>query len=707
MPWTRLHAVKDYLAFAKIISQVGPFKTNINFTPVLWDQILAYGRGEEDKELRLCKIPANQIKESDKVYLLQKLFTGNYKTLIEPYKRYRDLYHAFSMMKDRTKYDWHKIARQVSSQELTDLCVWRNLAWIYPEEIRNDAELNAIFEKGEFFSEEEKHLVIEKSIKLIRQLPNQYQQLLQDRKIEITTTPYHHPILPLLLNPESARDALPHITLPQAFSFRDDAQWHVEKAIQMHEALFGTKPRGMWPAEGSVSIEAANLFAQNGVKWIASDEEILARSAGVQFLRDSNGQISHPEVLYRPWKVETSQGNIAILFRDHFLSDLIGFEYQRWDEDLAVQDFIIRLTGISKRLEDLPFEPVVSVILDGENAWEYYKNGGFSFIEKLFAALSTNSNLNLVLVSDFLEQINNQIPMLPKLASGSWINGNFGIWIGHPEENQAWDLLRQTKMILENTKDKLDLAKYSECMAHIYKAQASDWFWWYGDDHYSAEKMEFDQLFRSNLINVFNILNQEIPDSLRNTIATQKSRKFKLVHPKTLLSPKIDGKKGSYFDWFGAGSVDLRIGFSAMHAVVEKVFETVQFGFDLQKFYLRADPVKDYFGVISSGVSLVMKFHRPEFPGDIKFLLKSEHGEITVDIEVADPRYQTNSIQAAFQEVLEIAVPFKILRVHRNETIQFALDLFVGNRFIMRIPDLYDIEFKVPTEDYDSLMWEV
>ena len=702
LPWTRLHAVKDYLGFARIVSEVNGLKTNINFTPVLWDQIVAYGRGEEDKELRLTKLPAGHIKDSDKVYLLQKLFTGNYDTIVKPFERYRDLYNRYGMLKDRSKFDWHQIARTISSQELIDLCVWRNLAWIFPGEFESDEELRTIFKKGAFFTEEEKLTVVNKCEQIIRHLVDLYRQLMTQGKIELTTTPYHHPILPILINYESARDALPNITLPKTFSFTEDAHWHVTNAIKKHEQLFNKRPDGMWPAEGSISPEAAKIFYENGIQWIASDEEILGRSAGIRFVRDSDGQVNHPEVLYRPWKFETSNGFIKILFRDHFLSDLIGFEYQRWDEDRAVKDFVSRLMGIRKRMESMPFEPIVSVILDGENAWEYYKNGGFLFLKKLFVELSSIQEFNLVLASEFLKSIDNQIPVLPKLASGSWINGNFGIWIGHPEENRAWDMLRQTKMILQNSKDLLDHDRYLECMNYIYRAEASDWFWWYGDDHYSSEKLEFDQLFRSNLIRIFEILNQPIPIGLRNPIATEESRKFKLVHPKTLLSPKIDGKKGSYFDWFGAGSIDLRSGFSAMHAVVEKVFESVQFGFDLQKFYLRADPADDFNSAIASGVTLSMKFQQPESDG-IEISVISNDSDIDVKIQ----NHPHQGIQAAFEDVLEIAVPFKFLNIHRDQTIQMSLELFVGNRYVMRIPDLYDIEFKVPTEDYDSLMWEV
>ncbi len=701
LPWTRLHAVKDYYGMAKAVEDVDGFKCTFNFTPVLWDQIEKYIHGGEDKELAVIRKNTADLNDDERRFLMKKLVTGNYPTMIKPYDRYDRLYQKIKSPNG----DHPGI---LSEQDFRDLIAWRILTWIDPITRERDERFNSLFKKGKNYTEEEKNRLIDASLEIIREIPEIYRKLAEENRVEITTTPYYHPILPLLINSDSAREALPHLEMPFHFSFADDAERHILRAIKKHESIFNRTPDGFWPAEGSVSTAAAELFIKHSVKWIATDEDILAKSAGIDFMRDTTGQLNHPDLLYRPYTYENDHGTVRIFFRDHLLSDLLGFEYQSWDVQAAVDDFIKRLCLIHKRVKDKPFQSCVPIILDGENAWEYYREGGFNFLRKLYRALADREELNVTTPSEFLQSTKNQAVPLSRLTAGSWINGNFGIWIGHPEENEAWKFLKSTRDKLQQAADSIDEETLKKCRTFLMKAQASDWFWWYGDDHYSEEKQEFDQLFRSLLINIYRELGEEPPADLRKTLLFQKSRKFKLVHPKMLLSPKIDGRKGGYYDWFGAGNIKFRESYGAMHASGGKIFQSLKFGFDLQKFYLRLKFGEDFKKSIEEGLTIEVLIEEPK-PG-INFRLvfgqAEENGEIPIEVKLPES-VPEGTIQAACMQVFEMAIPFKTFNARRNDHVDICLELYQGGRYAGRIPDLYGIEFNVPTEDYDNLMWEV
>jgi len=701
LPWTRLHATKDYLGMARLVQEFPGIQVNFNFTPVLWDQLKSYAGGDLDRELEVASSPVSDLQIEEKEFILEKMFLGNAETLIDPYPRYSSLHQKYiSAQKTQPE----AVHTAFCDQELRDIIVWRILAWIH--EGHTIPSIKHLYVQGRDFTENDKSTAIAESIQLIRTIPGLYKTLQDEGIAEITTTPYFHPILPILMDSESARESLPDIQLPGRFSFPEDAQWHVEAAIESHMRLFGKKPTGLWPAEGSVSKKAVQLFIENNIYWIATDENILAASAGISLVRDSRGQVNHPEYLYRPWKVELGTGKIGIVFRDHLLSDLIGFEYKFWDQKKAVRDFESRLMSIYDRLADKPFSPCVAVILDGENAWEHYPGGGMPFLRELYSTLAANPKIKLRKATDYLQSVEPQMSPLPTLTAGSWINGNFGIWIGNPEENLAWQLIYHTHKILESYRERVSTETYNACRHLIRKAQGSDSFWWYGDDHYTEEKHEFDLLFRTLLLTVYQRLNAQPPETLTKTLISQKSRQFKLTKPKMLISPIIDGKIGRYFDWFGAGSVDFRGDFSAMHAALKPVFKSLKFGFDLQKLYLLLEFGEGFEEALSSGLHVDLKVIKPEPEACIRYTFtKPSKEEIPVtvetDVEIAE-RFQVKCV-----DILEIAIPFILLNAKRNELVEFYLEMRSGGRFAGRIPDFYGVSFSVPTEDYDNLMWEV
>lgn len=706
LPWSRLHATKDYLGMAEIIARIPGARVNFNFSGILWEQLQRYTNGFYDLELDVCRIPTDSLTSEQKQQFLRKAFSGRERSMILPFKRYNELFVRYGTRSGTMKPD---IEIRIDTADLRDLMVWRILSWVYPGIRNSDPVFRQAVEKERFYSEEEKNQVIEASLNWISKIPDLYRNLVDKGLVEVSATPYYHPILPLLIDPTSAREALPKITLPPLFDFNSDAIWHVREAREKHRSIFGSYPHGMWPAEGSISAKTIRLLAEHKVSWIASDEDILAKSAGIHFVRDNSGHINVPELLYRPWRLESDKGKVAILFRDHFLSDLIGFEYQNWDEDLAVSDFEERLKIIHGRTEAFPFSACVAIILDGENAWEHYRGGGWTFLEKLYTRIAANPNLQMRCINDYLKSVEHQLSPLPKIAAGSWINGNFGIWIGHEEENTAWNLVRLASKAIDEHSQKISPEQTEKCRKFIRKAQGSDWFWWYGDDHQSEEKEEFDYLFRNLLQQVYILLELPIPNVLHNSILQQKSRCFKLIHPKTLLSPKIDGRKGSYFEWFGSGKINFRQTFGAMHATESaKVIDTLNFGFDLQKVYLRLNPGEGIESALDKGIRIVIRSVLPVPGTEVAFkLMRSESDKSGRELRYEKSMMQYGGIQAAFEDVFEIGLPFEYLGARRDQRVDIFVELYVADQFLGRIPDLYGIEFRVPTEDYDNLMWEV
>ncbi|MCD4652796.1 hypothetical protein K8T06_02555, partial [bacterium] len=616
LPWTRLHGTKDYLGMADIVSKSETFRMTFNFTPVLWEQILSYSAGTLDRELELTlKSPAS-LTLNERQYLLKKMFAGNPVSLIDPYPRYAELYDQFGR-------GGEDAAHRLTQRDITDLVVWRILAWIYPARRNSDEFLSHLMQKRTGFSEDEKIQLIENSRKILESIPEIYRDLKNKEQICLTTTPYYHPILPILINSESARQSHPGISLPSQFTFPDDAQWHVSAAIEKHRSIFGEVPEGMWPAEGSVSKAAAELFAEHKICWIASDEAILARSFDETFHRNQDGFVSRPDLLYQPWKIKTEKGPINIFFRDHYLSDLIGFDYQSLPKNNAVSDFMKHLSAIRNKTQNLPFDPCVAIILDGENAWEHYENGGFDFLFSLYAAIESEPGMKLETISQYLANLTNEPLTLPDLKPGSWINGNFDIWIGQEEENRAWGCIRDFHDALGETLVK-HCVDYEKSLKFLRKSQASDSFWWFGDDHFTAEKADFDLLFRKTLIKGYETAGLIPPSQLYSPLVSGWTDHSEVKYPKNLITPIVDGHIRSYFDWFGAGIAGTENRSSAMHSSSRRsVFDKVLFGFNIETLFLRFDPSEDFSEYFADEkLQLDVTFGAPENAGDFHIILE-------------------------------------------------------------------------------------
>jgi alpha-amylase/alpha-mannosidase (GH57 family) len=436
MPWVRLHALKDYLDMPLMATRYDDIKTTFNLVPSLLDQIDLYLNGGTDPHLDLSRKNAAELSEDDRYQILQTFFSANPSTMIQPHRRYRELYHkAKDNLAERV------LPALFSSEEIRDLQVWSNLAWVDPV-FKSEEPLKTLLAKGKHFTEEEKNKLLDWQIELMKRIVPAYRDLLQQGKIDISFTPYYHPILPLLCDTDIAKEATPKIKLPEKrFVHPEDAKKQIAMSAEKFESLFDRKMTGMWPSEGSVSEEVARLMMEAGVEWIATDEEILLNSLKKSGVAAGDHPI-HTVYEYGP--------GLKIFFRDHLLSDRIGFVYSGMRAERAIGDFISNVHKIRENLADRLDTSVIPVILDGENAWEYFPDDGYEFVNKFYEQIHKDPLIETVTMSEAARSV--PARKLKSLFAGSWINHNFRIWIGHPEDNAAWDVLSQTRVAANTMK---------------------------------------------------------------------------------------------------------------------------------------------------------------------------------------------------------------------------------------------------------------
>jgi alpha-amylase/alpha-mannosidase (GH57 family) len=575
-PWVRVHAAKDYVDMAAMVEQYPDVHVTFNLTPSLLRQVEDLVAGSRDLYWVKTEIPADELNDEDREFIRNRFFDTNPK-VIARFPRYQEI------AADRENSDdW-------DTQTWRDLQVLFNLAWTDPDWLAQEP-LKALVDKGRAFAEEDKAVILAEHERLLAEVIPVHQRLQESGQIEVTMTPYAHPILPLIIDTNLARVALPKVDLPSRFVFPRDAVEQVERGVELYREQFGMDPRGMWPAEGSVAEEMVGITGRNGIIWMASDEEVLAKSLDMGgFGRDSTETVQEADVLYRPYYVSGyNPPPVAIVFRDHVISDKVGFTYSGMPGEEAAADFLQRMHLVKERLEEEGAEGphLVSVILDGENAWEHYDNDGKAFLHGLYEGLSGDPELKTVTPSEFLAIAPEQ-PEIETLWAGSWISHDFSTWIGEEEENTAWDYLRQTREILElylrgnryASETALNAAKDAMMIA-----EGSDWFWWYGADQDSGNDGDFDQQFRDTLKQVYLALDEEVPDYLDIPVIPQSAQAPEQAAT-DLISPAIDGLV-SEGEWDAAGSYSVQGGAMAR---ADDLIARMAYGFDAQTLYLRFD----------------------------------------------------------------------------------------------------------------------
>ncbi len=610
-PWVRLHATKDYVDMAAILEQYPEIHATFNLTPSLIRQLDDLESGARDLYWVMTEAPADQLSVEQQQFLRERFFDTNPK-IIARFPRYDEL---------RVKRD---AGEAFAPQDYLDLQVLFNLAWVDPDWLAQEP-LASLVARGRDFSEEDKIVLFKEHERLVAEVVPLHRKLQDAGQIEITMTPYAHPILPLITDSDLAKIAIPDIDLPEGrFLQPEDAAEQVRWGVELYQEHFGQAPRGMWPAEGSVAEAIIPMVAANGIEWMASDEGVLAYSLGLQgFKRDENDLVLFADRLYRPYYVQGDEGNpVAMVFRDVVISDKVGFAYSGMDGRAAAEDFIGRLHDIRDALVvgESSQPRLVSVILDGENAWEHYPNDGKEFLHSLYELLSNDPTIQTVTPSEFLTLAPEQ-SSINQLWAGSWINHDFSTWIGEPEENQAWDLLKQTRDFLAEFEDgsqtPADPDALEKARDQIFIAEGSDWFWWYGADQNSGNDDAFDQQFRDTLKQVYILLGAEPPRSLDAPIIPLQAVDASQA-PTSLISPTIDGAEQEG-EWNGSGVYQSTGG--AM-AEASRFFASLAYGFDPENLYLKITSPND-FNAGSQAVEVYLAL-----PGDAPVTSFSRNGSI-------------------------------------------------------------------------------
>jgi len=680
MPWVRLHGTKDYYDMAAILDKFPDIKQTFNLVPSLLEQIEEYGRGEAvEDHLELSRKTADTLSDTDKHTILAEFFKANYETMIEPVRRYNELYKSRNNdISDFTKQDW------------LDLQVLSNLAWIDPI-FKDDKPIKHLLKKQEKYTEDDKELLFKFQQKLMGKIIPLYKKMAVKGQIELSVSPYFHPILPLLCDTEIARQSVPLISLPDnRFTHPEDAAEQIATAIEYFKIKFGYKPKGMWPSEGSVSEQIIPILVDAGIEWIATDEEILALSLSRGIRRSGDNRIIKTGELYQPYKMTIKDKSLSIFFRDHVLSDLIGFVYSHMEPEAAVDDFIGKLENIDKNFRaNHDHEPVVCIALDGENVWEYFPDDGHAFLETLYTRLSEHPSIKTMTFSEAIKTTE-QMCSLGKLHPGSWINHDFGIWIGHPEDNKAWDLLYDARQALENkikspdkaiSKESLDLAK-----KEIFIAEGSDWCWWFGDEHSSPDNDRFDRLYRAHLMNVYTILELDIPPELFKPIRTDYIRAH-LTEPIDFIKPKLDGKITHFYEWANAGFFDCQKASSTMHKADRKL-SAIYYGYGKRgEVFLRVDPT---FGTDIKHMIVKFQFTKPE-----GFEIICKNGCVSSN-------QKTNFINCRIGSILELGFHIKDIG---GEMSSLKVKVFDGENEIERWPVVDTIPIRPDLSD--SQFWMV
>jgi alpha-amylase/alpha-mannosidase (GH57 family) len=585
LPWVRLHALKDYYGMVKLLDEFPNVHQNFNLVPSLITQIQDYVAGTaQDPFLKLAAKPASDLTPKERQFALQYLFQANHANVIGRYPRFRELLERFR----EHGYSAEKAEKYFLPRDFTDLQVLSQIAW-FDEFFLEDKDVAELIRKERNYSPEDQSFVIARERDLLGKVLPAYADAAKKGSIEISATPFYHPILPLVCDTNVGAVSTPGLPLPQnRFRHPEDAREQLVRALDLHEQVFGVRPQGVWPSEGSVSEEVLAIAHSLGVQWMATDEGVLGRSTGVFFQRDGNGRLpAHlAERLYNIHRYENGQTAMHMVFRDHTISDLIGFVYSGMDPVDAAGHLLHNIKEAAQPVLAQGRDAVVSVILDGENAWEYYPNSGREFLRRFYDALQREDGLEPVTVSEAIARHRNFSP-LASLVPGSWINANFNVWIGAPEDNRAWDYLHHAREFYAQHAAQASEAQRKLAFEEILIAEGSDWNWWYGPEHHSANDRDFDELYRKHLSNIYQALGATPPDYLSQPITGSEVRPA--FTPQTAyIHPRITGDKIRYFEWMGAAifTADQRAG--AMHGK-QFLLDSVHAGIDSAFVYGRLD----------------------------------------------------------------------------------------------------------------------
>ena len=636
LPWVRLHAAKSYSDMAWMLERHPDVRMTVNFSGVLVRQIRMYAESDvRDDFWFLTLANPDELSELDREFMVQQFFSCHWDRLVRPHERFAEL------LRLRQSGGWRAFGRQ----ELVDLQVLFNLQWCGQWMRSTIPAIAALVARRRNYRDEDRQVVLDAQLGVLRGLGQRWQALVERGQVEVSTTPMYHPILPLILDSDIARRCLPDHPMPQRFVGGGDADLHVSRALREVEDWIGVRPVGMWPAEGSVAPEVIPVFARHGVRWIASDEEVLTRS-----LHDA---VTGPPHL-RGWLAGSPDGRVALLFRDHSISDAVGFSYAQRPASDAAHDFVLRIQE-RQIASGNGRGGGLAVILDGENPWEAYLDDGIPFLDALYSQLRSSSWCRTATMGEIAASARD---LVQHLHSGSWINADFRIWIGVEAKNRGWDLLVLTRELVRQRESQGEVLPEAAREA-LMMAEGSDWFWWYGDDFESQNDAQFDQLFRAQCGVVWELLGEPLPALAQAPDASLVARSHELLLPTRTIQPRIDGRVSDFYEWHGAGVYYPRSGSGAMYRA-HRLLQRLLYGYDEATLWLRLDPDSREGPV--ERVELSAWSPRGELCGKCEFLRGQPVGEGYADRPFA-----------ACEDIVEIGVPWRWLGASSGDTIELVV----------------------------------
>ena len=522
LPWVYLHAIKDYVDMAAHLEKNPDARAVVNFAPVLLEQLADYAEqiqnwlqtGEQIRDPLLAALagPGLPVDRRSRRELIKACQRANEKHLINHFSAFQRLVELASWLETHPE-----SIRYLNDQYLTDLLVWYHLAWMGESVRQNDLRIQSLQKKRRGYDADDRRRLVELIGELLSGVIDRYRRLAEFGRVELSVSPYAHPIIPLMLDINSAKEAMPDVQLPKLMDYPDGesrARWHIRRGLEVFEQFFGFRPEGCWPSEGAVSAGTLRLLEEEGFRWAASGQQVLHNSltaVGDSAALDKNW-------LHLPYRF--NEGRLNCFFRDDGLSDLIGFKYADWHADDAVNNFIHHLENIADACTDKP-DSVASIIMDGEHAWEYYPHNANYFLTGLYERLAAHPRLELTTFSDCLRELKNHRPAMPKLVAGSWVYGTFSTWIGDPDKNRAWDMLGDAKKAFDRVvaSGKLSKQALAEAELQLATCEGSDWFWWFGDYNPGDTVSDFERLFRRQLTHLYEMLDEPPPAYLYQVFA--------------------------------------------------------------------------------------------------------------------------------------------------------------------------------------------
>src|SRR5882724_8400563 len=699
LPWTRLHALKDYYGMVKLLEEFPNVHQTFNLVPSLITQIQDYVSGAaQDPFLLVAAKPAKDLTPDERRFALQYLFQAHPVNVIGRYPRYRELWERFRSAGDSPE----RAEKYFQPQDFTDLQVLSQIGWFdeYFLEEKNIAEL---IRKGRNYSMEDQRLVIAAEREFMARVVPAHAEAAKRGSIEISTSPFYHPILPLVCDTQMGAVSSPGLPLPQnRYRHPEDAREQLLRGLAFHEKVFGMRPQGVWPSEGSVSEEVLAIAHRLGVQWMATDEGVLGRTLGLSFNRDGQGHLSSDLAhhLYTIHRYENADTRMNLIFRDHTLSDLIGFVYSGMPPQDAASNLMQKIKESAQPILSHGQDAMVPIILDGENAWEYYPHSGREFLRRFYDALSNDPGIEAVTVSAAITRPQN-CSYLNSLVPGSWINANFNVWIGAPEDNKAWDYLHRARNYYTENAASAGEDQRNLAFEEILIAEGSDWNWWYGPEHHSANDRDFDELYRKHLSNIYQALGGTPPDVLAQPIAGAHA-KPQFTPQTTYIQPAVDGKNIGYFEWLGAAAHVADRHSSAMHGKLF-VLDTGYAGIDEENLYCRVDFINPPAEWATGDTRLVVTIETsgPGSNGVQTVRLEADISEGKLrgwKIGENGKQKETESVRVGIGSIFECQVPLKLLNAPMEAQLRIRFSLWRDGLPLDALPQEGAIEVRVAPE---------